>query len=99
VYILTLWKSPYMTHKLDCTMDQDVPKVKLRNGFYWKYAILNLNRNYEIVYGIQGDVFLQSFSVNQYGWKLELHGNFNICFGTVPSSLQMLLWNSSVSSP
>jgi len=44
VYILTLWKSLYMTHKLDCTVDQDVPKVKLPDSFYWKYAILNLNK-------------------------------------------------------
>jgi hypothetical protein len=70
VYVLTLWKSPYMTYKLDCTVDQYVPKVKLPDSFYWKHDILNFHRNCEIVYGIQGDILLQGFIMNQYGWKL-----------------------------
>jgi len=76
VYILTLWKSPCVTHKLDSTVDQYVLKVKLPDSFYWNCAILNFNTNCEIIYGIQGNVLLQSFIMNQYGWKLEFHSNF-----------------------
>jgi len=56
-----------MTHKLDYTVDQYVPQVKLPDSFYWNCAILNFNRNCGIVCGIQGDVLLQSFVMNQYG--------------------------------
>jgi hypothetical protein len=60
VYILTLWKSPYMTH-------QFVPKVKLLDRFYWTCAIMNFSRTFEIACGIQGGALLQSFIMNQYG--------------------------------